>query len=278
MNKSDYFNRSQELGLPFRCRLVDSCSRWAWSIYLNTYSSDDLKDNETWVDLLKRKGEIPSDFNPYQVPASGEPIYRNRGSKTDYGHGLCPEVSLFSEHRPGSIPKEAISSYQWSEHSGLISVEHKHFSECLEFVKASHIPQPSTANLQTESTLVEILATMTNNQGPKYDLSGAQFAGGFAENVQGDQVGGTISNQAAKPISLGDAAAEIQKLLTQLEQSNPTATEADKTVYLNAMISPSRRERFLGAIQSAGGAALCELPYGSVIKALYEGWQDPLPS
>ncbi|MBT9310863.1 formylglycine-generating enzyme family protein [Leptothoe kymatousa TAU-MAC 1615] len=30
-------------------------------------------------------------------------------------------------------------------------------------------------------------------QGPKYDLRGAQFAGGFAETVAGDQVGGTLN-------------------------------------------------------------------------------------
>ena len=120
--------------------------------------------------------------------------------------------------------------------------------------------------------------TTVSEQGsnaPKYDLSNAQFAGGFAETVQGDQVGGTINNAASETPSLGDAAAEIQDLLKQLEASNPTATEADQTAFLKVMIPPTKRERFIGALRAASGAAIEEVPYGSVLKALVEGWQWP---
>ncbi|NEQ49552.1 MAG: pentapeptide repeat-containing protein [Leptolyngbya sp. SIO3F4] len=110
---------------------------------------------------------------------------------------------------------------------------------------------------------------------PKYDLRGAQFAGGFAEIVQGNQIGGTINNEATETPSLAEAAAEIQNLLKQLEASNPTATETDQTAFLNVMIPPTRRERFIGALKSAGGAAIEEIPYGAVLKALVEGWQKP---
>ena len=36
---------------------------------------------------------------------------------------------------------------------------------------------------------------VTNHSAPKYDFRGAQFAGGFAETVQGNQVGGVINHQ-----------------------------------------------------------------------------------
>ncbi|NEZ65750.1 formylglycine-generating enzyme family protein [Leptolyngbyaceae cyanobacterium CCMR0082] len=36
-------------------------------------------------------------------------------------------------------------------------------------------------------------------EGSKYDLRGAQFAGGLAETVQGDQIGGTIHNDLPEP-------------------------------------------------------------------------------
>ncbi|MEM8614788.1 MAG: SUMF1/EgtB/PvdO family nonheme iron enzyme [Cyanobacteria bacterium P01_H01_bin.105] len=36
-------------------------------------------------------------------------------------------------------------------------------------------------------------------EGPKYDLRGAQFAGGFAETVLGNQGGGTINNEPSEP-------------------------------------------------------------------------------
>ena len=110
---------------------------------------------------------------------------------------------------------------------------------------------------------------------PKYDLRGAQFAGGFAETVQGDQIGGTINNASAETPSLAEAAAEIQNLLKQLEASNPSPTQAQQTAYLDAMIPPTQRERFIGALRAAGGAVIEEVPYGAVLKALVEGWQKP---
>ena len=117
--------------------------------------------------------------------------------------------------------------------------------------------------------------TTVGEQGAKYNLSRAQFAGGFAETVQGDQVGGTINNQAAQSPSLSEAVAEIQQLLKQLESSNPTATELDRTAFLNAMIPPTRRERFISAAQSVGSVVLDETLYGRVLKALVDGWQNP---
>lgn len=39
------------------------------------------------------------------------------------------------------------------------------------------------AERQEKATLMGVLTTMANNQGPKYDLSNAQFGGGFAKTV-----------------------------------------------------------------------------------------------
>ncbi|MEA5452693.1 pentapeptide repeat-containing protein [Leptolyngbya sp. CCNP1308] len=52
---------------------------------------------------------------------------------------------------------------------------------------------------------------MATNQGPKYDLKGAQFAGGFAETVQGNQTGGIINNY-------GQNTEDIIRLLTSLRE------------------------------------------------------------
>ena len=41
---------------------------------------------------------------------------------------------------------------------------------------------------------MEVLSTMANNQqGPKYDMRGATFSGGFAEKVEGDQIDNSSS-------------------------------------------------------------------------------------
>ena len=137
------------------------------------------------------------------------------------------------------------------------------------------INRPGTHINNTYQTQGDTIVSEQGSNTPKYDLSNAQFAGGFAETVQGDQIGGTINNQAAETPSLAEAAAEIQNLLKQLEASNPAATEADQTAFLNVMIPPTKRERFIGALKAGGGAAIDEIPYGSVLKALVEGWQRP---
>ncbi|MEO0409077.1 MAG: pentapeptide repeat-containing protein, partial [Cyanobacteria bacterium P01_A01_bin.135] len=54
-------------------------------------------------------------------------------------------------------------------------------------------------------------------EGNSYVFNQPQFAGGFAGIVQGNQIGGNIINQAVEPTSLAEVAAEIQKLLKQLE-------------------------------------------------------------
>ena len=130
-----------------------------------------------------------------------------------------------------------------------------------------------SANLMKITEMLAARPPMSET--PKYDMRGAQFAGGFAETVQGDQVGGTINNAATETPSLAEAAAEIKNLLKQLEASNPTATEADQTAFFNIMIPPTKRDRFIGALKSASGAAIEEVPYGAVLRALVEVWQNP---
>ena len=149
MDKISYFMRSQELGLPPRCPLVGYCARWAWSIYFNTYHSEKFKDKETVFEFLKRKGELPSDFDAKKIELCGEPIESHKSTDGVYGQRFCPEISLFSDHRPLVLPKEAISSFSWFKHEELRIIEHTHFSECLEFIQTRHCQQAETDPLET---------------------------------------------------------------------------------------------------------------------------------
>lgn len=59
-----------------------------------------------------------------------------------------------------------------------------------------------------------------------YNFTNVKFGGGFA-GTQGNQTGGTLNDYSSNP-NLSQAAAEIQKLLTQLAAANPTTTSAEK--------------------------------------------------
>jgi hypothetical protein len=76
--------------------------------------------------------------------------------------------------------------------------------------------------------------------------------------------------------TLAEAATEIQELLEQLEETHPTATEAEQTAFITAAIPRKRRERFLSALQAGWKDALTEFldnPYLKVGIATLEEWK-----
>ncbi|GGA29450.1 hypothetical protein CYANOKiyG1_45860 [Okeania sp. KiyG1] len=131
---------------------------------------------------------------------------------------------------------------------------------------------------------------MTDSYRAKYDLREAtlrnlvegqsESSGNVVENAEGgSQIIGTQNNYGSQEKqTLAEAADEIQKLLKQLESNNPDATDAEKQVFVTAAIPPSKRQRFVGALQAGGKEALKELldnPYVNVGVAIVEGWQNP---
>jgi Tfp pilus assembly protein PilO len=78
--------------------------------------------------------------------------------------------------------------------------------------------------------------------------------------------------------TLAEAANEIQQLLKQLEQNNPTATEAEKVAYINDETTPSFKRRVVSAMQAGGEAAIEEFldnSYVNIGKAIIKGWVKP---
>ena len=115
---------------------------------------------------------------------------------------------------------------------------------------------------------------MSNN----FDFTGANIPGGVAGTNYGKMVETQI-NYAAQQ-NLAEAAAEIQQLLEQLEETNPTTTEAEKlTVVVKAAEeikkNPTLKARVIGALESGGTEAFKEAvdnPLVNILVAIIEGW------
>jgi hypothetical protein len=112
------------------------------------------------------------------------------------------------------------------------------------------------------------------------DQSSASIGVSYSENVNTEQVGGTQHNYAPEQKqTLAEAAAEIQKLLQQLEQTNPSATEAEQIEHINDETTPKFKKRVVGALQASGEAAIDEFvlenKYLKVVKAAVKGWIRP---
>ena len=156
-------------------------------------------------------------------------------------------------------------------------IEKDNHAKMLAGMIGTAIAQPKT-HIDTYQSQGDTTMAQSNSSASKYDLRGTQFSGGFAETVQGDQIGGTQHNYAApEKQSLADAAPEIQRLLKILEEANPIATEAEQKAFVTAAIPPTLRQRAVSALQSGGKAALEELldnPYVNVAIAVIESWQS----
>ncbi len=131
-------------------------------------------------------------------------------------------------------------------------------------------------NILQQQTEVQKLMAET----PKYDLRGSKFGGGFAGD-RGTQIGGILNDYSSKQ-SLDEAAAEIQQLLKQLEETNPTTTETEKMI-ISAKAAdeiknnPTLKARVIGALKSGGTEAFKEAvdhPLVNVLVAIIEGWMQ----
>jgi hypothetical protein len=127
-----------------------------------------------------------------------------------------------------------------------------------------------------------------------YSHSGEiQMPNNYVNNLQGSNIANmanTVQDSARQQANqhihlseqkktLAEAAGEIQQLLKQLEQSNPSATELEKVAYINDETTPSFKRRLCGALQATGESAIDEFvlenKYLKVAKAAVKGWMQP---
>ncbi len=115
----------------------------------------------------------------------------------------------------------------------------------------------------TLNNLNQTLKTMTET--PKYDFSGASFTsfGSVTGDIKGDNIIGTQYNYPPEQKqNLAEAAKEIQQLLDQLAQTNPTLTESNNPIVVAEAIqqeikrNPTFKQRLRSALKAGGIEAL----------------------
>jgi hypothetical protein len=104
--------------------------------------------------------------------------------------------------------------------------------------------------------------------------------------VSTGSVGGSISVSSVNSMTkseprqtLAEAAEEIQRLLKQLEATNPEATEPQKISYIDISTKPALKQRAIAALKEGGETAIEEFflenKYLKVGKAIIKGWLQP---
>jgi adenylate kinase family enzyme len=76
--------------------------------------------------------------------------------------------------------------------------------------------------------------------------------------------------------TLAEAAAEIKRLLEQLEETNPSATDSEQVNYVNSATKLDLKQRVISALKAGGESAVDEFflenKYLKVGKAVIKGW------
>jgi hypothetical protein len=110
------------------------------------------------------------------------------------------------------------------------------------------------------------------NEGDTYNVGQAGAVGRYARSDN------DTFFQSEQKKALAEAANEIQNLIKQLEESNPTATEVEKIAHVNDETTPNFKRRVVGALQAGGETAIEEFldnSYVNIGKAVVKGWMKP---
>jgi len=114
-----------------------------------------------------------------------------------------------------------------------------------------------------------------------FNQQGATIGSAVAKAESGSRIEVTQNIFHGEKKSLAEAAAEIQRLLSQLEKTNPTTTESEQVSYVNVAIKPELKQRAIAALKAGSETAIDEFvlenKFLKVVKAVVKGWIEPSP-
>lgn len=127
---------------------------------------------------------------------------------------------------------------------------------------------------------VEAKAVVDSKSGDTFNVTseGGAIASIGAKAESGGRVDITQNNNQGEKQSLAEAAAEIQRLLRQLEETNPTATESEQVSYVNVATKPDLKKKTIAALKAGGETAIDEFvlenKFLKVGKSVLKGWLE----
>lgn len=118
-----------------------------------------------------------------------------------------------------------------------------------------------------------------NGHNEGINVSGGSLSAGQIAVGRGAQAIQQSYNITKERQSLTEAAAEIERLLKQLEETNPTATEPEQIAYINVATNPDIKQRAIAAFKVGTETAIDEFvlenKYLKVVKAILKSWLQP---
>jgi hypothetical protein len=125
---------------------------------------------------------------------------------------------------------------------------------------------------------INITQTQYNNMAGDRNIQ--MGSGNYNERIEGDYVQGNQFNSGQQ--NLAEAAAEIQELLKQLEETYPTDSTANQMVVAAKAVeqiesNPTLKQKAISALMEGGIAAFekaIDNPAGAFIAGAVKGWKE----
>jgi H2-forming N5,N10-methylenetetrahydromethanopterin dehydrogenase-like enzyme len=107
------------------------------------------------------------------------------------------------------------------------------------------------------------------------DIIGSFISTGTVNgNISVSSINNVVSSELKQ--TLAESAEEIQRLLKQLDEINPSVTESQQISYINIVTKPDLKQRTIAALKEGGETAIEEFflenKYLKVGKAVVKGW------
>lgn len=133
-------------------------------------------------------------------------------------------------------------------------------------------------NIRGDNIKAEVVFGTIANKGQIEHQNNDVGVGVSNAKIKTNKLAGNINEAPEK--TLAETAAEIQQLLQQLEQSNPTRTTVGKTKVATQVIESiesdfALKQRVIGALKSSGTEALKEAinhPVANILVASFQDW------
>lgn len=221
-----------------------------------------LKDVELWQAYLTNRFDLREEDAGIVIPLR------------DSGKGAPEDYALFS------IEEQRIWDYQIR----LTVARHK-----------AHIERPASKSLVIPTNITYNVSNQMNLPGSSAQINnqGTQMLEKYVNNLQGANVANMANTvkdnarqQAVQNIVLsehnnilGETVSEVERLLRQLEDTNPSATESEQVAYVNIAAKPDLKQRAIAALKEGSETAIDEFvlenKYLKVVKAVIKGWLRP---
>ncbi|NEO47872.1 MAG: pentapeptide repeat-containing protein [Moorea sp. SIO4A3] len=227
-----------------------------------------FKDGIDWQTFLKTFEELRVESDTEELP-----VIQTMENKGDGAFVIRVKV-------PEKVDEAEYERKFWAKYKPTLEAKDRKIKRLYKQTKSDN--KEIKAIRKNNSKLIGIVETMADKETTKYDQRGAKInIGSYVDTAESGSHQQGHANQTiheAPDKNLTEAAAEIQQLLEQLSQTNPTTTSKEKRIFVNEVVeqienNTTLKAKVIHALQAGGVEVFKEAinhPLVNILMAMIE--------